>query len=212
MSSNSEMRVQTAERAGGEQVVVVAASAGGIEALENILPALPGDFGAPIVLVLHRTPRRGELLAKVLARFTTLTVKDAEDGEALLPGTVYVAPADQHASITDDRHLALHDQKKINFVSSSAEPLFRSAAAVYGAGAVGVVLTGSGRNGAGGARAVRDAGGTVLVQDEATSRHFGMPRAAIEAGAATSVLPLGQIAPHLRRAIHRATRLGAAKV
>src|SRR5690349_3627124 len=196
----------------GEHAVVIAPSAGGIEALQTILPLLPADFAAPVILVLHRTNRRGELLAKVLARCTALSVKNAEDGERLEPGVLYIAPPDRHASITDDKRIALRDHTKISFVSSSADPLFRSAAAVYGAGAVGIVLTGSGRNGAGGALAVRDAGGAVIAQDEATSKHFGMPRAAIEAGAATSILPLDEIAAQLRRAVNGASRLRKAKV
>jgi two-component system chemotaxis response regulator CheB len=88
----------------------------------------------------------------------------------------------------------MSDHLKINFLHASADPLFRSAAEAFGARAIGVVLSGSGRNGAAGARAIRDAGGVVIAQNEATSQHFGMPRAAIEAGAVTDVLPLDEIA------------------
>ena len=180
-----------------QHVVVVAASAGGIQALRTILPQLPEKFSAPVVVVLHRTAGRPGVLAQVLGRGSGLLVKDAEDGERLVPGRVYVAPADRHTHLTPGGHVSFRDNAKVNFLRSSADPLFRSAAAVYGPGAIAVVLSGGGRNGAAGAKAVKDAGGVVIAQDRETSQHFAMPRAAIEAGAVTDVLPLQDIAARL---------------
>lgn len=188
---------EAASEGSSDQVVVIAASAGGLEALRAILPTLPPSFPAPIIVVLHRTEGREGMLRRILARATTLTVKDMEEGDPLTAGMLYIAPPNQHAHITDDRRLTLTDHVKINFLRGSADPLFRTAASVYHARAIGVVLTGGGHNGAAGARAIRDEGGAVIAQDQATSRHFSMPRSAIEAGAATNVLPLDQIGPEL---------------
>lgn len=180
-----------------DHLVVIASSAGGIAALLTILCSLPRDFPAPILIVQHRTVGRPGLLAKILQRECPLPVRDANPGERLEPGVVYVMPADRHTRVTPDRFFTMSDHTKINFLHASADPLFRSAAETFGSRAIGVVLTGRGRNGAAGAKAIRDAGGVVIAQDEATSEFFGMPQAAIDAGAVTSVLPLGAIASSL---------------
>jgi len=178
-------------------VVVVAASAGGIEALRTLLAGLPSGFSTPVIIVLHRTPGREGLLANIFKRDTVLAVKDAVDGECLSSGTVYLAPADHHLQITGDGRLQFTDHMRINYLRASADPLFQSAANAFGSRAIGVVLSGGVRNGAAGAKAIRDAGGPVIAQNQETSRHFSMPREAIEAGAVTSVLPIDRIAEEL---------------
>src|SRR4051812_5135040 len=170
---------------GFERIVVIAASAGGLNAVRRILEGLPATFAAPVLVVLHRTVGRKGLLADILARRSALPVVDAEEGQQLQPGVVYVAPADRHLHVVPDAYVTLHDQERINFLRASADPLFESTAAAFGARAIAVVLTGMGKNGAAGAKKIRDAGGDVIAQDEATSEYFGMPRAAIEAGAVT---------------------------
>lgn len=188
-------------------IVVIAASAGGIEALLTVLCGIPADFPAPILILQHRTAGRPGVLAKILQRGCRLPVKDAIPGERLEPGTVYVTPADRHTRVTHEQFFTMGDHAKINFLHASADPLFRSAAETFGARAIAVVLSGRGRNGAAGAKAIRDAGGAVIAQDQATSQHFGMPQAAIDAGAATDVLPLGEIADSLVALVnHSGTR------
>jgi two-component system chemotaxis response regulator CheB len=183
----------------GYELVVLAASAGGIEALGRLLGALPPTFPVPIALVQHRSPHSPNLLDKVLQRRTPLRVKPVEPGEALRAGTVYVAPADHHLVLRADRRLGLTDGRKIRFLRSSANPLFESAADVLGSRVVAVVLTGGGSDATDGVQAVKSRGGIVIAQDRATSLTFGMPGAAIATGAVDYVLPLDHIAPFLCR-------------
>jgi two-component system chemotaxis response regulator CheB len=184
------------------RVVVIGASAGGIEALRAILKALPQTFPAPIVIVQHRSPTRASLLRSVLAFDSKLPVVDAKAGESLSPGTVYVSRADLHLTVTSARQFAYVDGHPIRFVLSSANPLFESAARVYGNGAIGVVLSGGGTDATDGVQAVRTHGGIVIAQDERTSRVFGMPSSAIRSGAVNYVLPIEEIGPMLTRLVN----------
>ena len=124
-------------------------------------------------------------------------MKTAEEGEAMQPGIVYVARPDYHLVFVGDRRFGYRDGRRVRGVLSSANPLFDSAARVFKSGVIAVVLTGTGGDGAEGVQAVKANGGVVIAQDEATAEHFGMPGAAIQAGAVDRVLPLGAIAPAL---------------
>jgi two-component system, chemotaxis family, protein-glutamate methylesterase/glutaminase len=172
--------------------VALAASAGGLNALGSVLGGLPAEFSVPVVAVEHLQPDHASYLPKLLDRRTALSVRPAADGERLEAGRVYVAPPDVHTVVEGDV-IHLEDTPPVRFLRPSIDRLFHSIAESYGAGALVVVLTGTGTDGAAGARAVKDAGGVVLVQDEGTSEHFGMPRAAIAAGAVDQVLPLEEI-------------------
>jgi two-component system chemotaxis response regulator CheB len=187
-------------------VVLIAASAGGLPALSTILHALPTDVPAPIVIVQHRSARYKSALAAILGRRTALPVTEAVAGEMLKPGTVYVAPADRHLIISDAGRLAYLNGHRIRHVLSSANPLFASAAGVFGASAIGVALTGTGQNGTDGVQAISAEGGVVIAQDRATSKYFDMPRSAISTGAVHHVLPLEDIAPALVRVAHARSR------
>lgn len=178
-------------------VVVVAASAGGIDALRTVLGGLPSTFAAPVIIVLHRTPGREGLFANIFKRDCVLPVRDAVDGDCIEAGNVYLAPADHHLRIDHDGRMIFSEQMKVPYMRAAADPLFESAAAAYGQRAIGVVLSGGGRAGAVGAKAIHEAGGPVIAQDQTTSRHFSMPKASIDAGAVTAVLPLGRIAEQL---------------
>jgi two-component system chemotaxis response regulator CheB len=180
-------------------LVVIATSLGGLDAATAVLGPLPADFPIPIALVLHRTRQMPEMLCEILAPRTRLRVHLAREGEPVLPGAVYVSTPDFHLSVTNEIAFTLTASPKVNHLASSADPLFQSAAGVYGPRAVAVVLTGSGRDGAEGARAVGLAGGFVIAQDEATSKAFGMPGSAIRTGEVDAVLPLDRIAPALLR-------------
>jgi two-component system chemotaxis response regulator CheB len=184
-------------------VVALAASAGGLAALSAVLGNLPAGFPAPVVIVQHLDPRRRSLMANILSRRTALTVKEVEDGDVLRPATVYVAPPDKHVLVTASGRLALTSTALIHFVRPSADLLFASAAEVFKERTVAVVLSGTGSDGSGGVRAVREQGGTVIAQDAATAEFFGMPQAAIETGGVDRVLPLEEIAPALVALVSR---------
>ena len=179
------------------EIVAVAASAGGLTALSELLAPLPADFSASLVIVQHLDPRHRSLLADILSRRTRLKVKQAEEGETLHPATVYIAPPDRHLLITPGGMVSLTQSELVHFVRPSADLLFESVAASYTARAIAVVLTGTGSDGAMGVTAIKKTGGTVIVQDQASSEFFGMPGAAIQTGSADFILPLSEIATAL---------------
>jgi two-component system chemotaxis response regulator CheB len=179
------------------ELVTIAASAGGIQALWRILSSLPVDFPIPIAIVQHRTAQSPDRLAYVLGRKSSLPVARAIEGEPLRAGRVYLAPANFHLLIQPDKCLAFRDGQKIHHVRSSADPLMASAAASLGSRVIAVVLTGGDSDGSEGVKAVKAAGGTVIAQDEASSQCFGMPGAAIRTGAVDHILPLDEIGPLL---------------
>lgn len=178
-------------------IVALAASAGGLEALSKVLAELPPDFPAAIVVVQHLDPRHRSLMAEILGRRTSQQVKEAEEGDRLHPGTVYIAPPNRHLLANPDHTLSLSQSKLVHFVRPSADLLFESVAASYKDRAIGVVLTGTGSDGVMGVQAIQKMGGTVIAQDEATAKFFGMPGAAIATGCVDFTLPLEEIAPAL---------------
>lgn len=192
------------------ELLVIACSTGGPDALTRLLAQLPASFPVPVLVAQHMPPVFTAQLAERLDRVSGLSVREAADGEPLLPGSVLVAPGDHHLQVSRrsspaGRTRALLDQgPRENFCRPAADPLLRSAAAAYGAGVLAVVLTGMGQDGLLGARAVVDAGGRVVVQDEATSVVWGMPGAVATAGLAHDVLPLDQVAPRLLALTSRA--------
>ncbi len=174
------------------EVVVVGASLGGPRALATLLRGLPAGFPAPIAVVQHIADGFTEGLASWLASESRLAVSEARDGEPLRPGRVLLAPTGRHLLVAEGV-ARLSDAPPVDTFKPSVTPLFLSAARVHGARCCGILLTGMGRDGADGLRAIRQAGGATFAQDEATSAVFGMPRAAIEAGAVERVLPLEEI-------------------
>lgn len=184
-----------------DRVVVVAASADGIEAVSRVLGALPAGFPAAVLVVQHRSHRGGSVLARILARRTPLPVRDAVQGASLESGVVYLAPADQHLLVTPDRTLSFSDGRRIRHLLSSANPLFTSAALSIGPRLIAVVLTGSGFDATDGVQAVKAAGGVVIAQDPTTSKFPSMPASAVATGAVDLVLPLEEIGPALCRLV-----------
>jgi len=178
-------------------IVAIAASAGGVGALSQVLGALPSDFGAIIAIVQHVDPRHRSLMPQVIGRQARLPVMHAEDGMSVQLDHVYLAPPDHHMLINRKGLITLTDTELVNFVRPSADLLFESVAAAFGERAMAVVLTGTGRDGAMGVTAIKERRGTVVVQDEASSDFFGMPSAAIKTGSVDFVLPLDEIAPKL---------------
>jgi two-component system, chemotaxis family, protein-glutamate methylesterase/glutaminase len=180
------------------EIVALAASAGGLRALTDVLSALPRDFPVALVVVQHLDPRHRSLMAEILGKRTSLLVKEARDGDALAPGLALIAPPNRHLLVNPDRTLSLSQSELVHFVRPSADLLFESTAAAYKERAIAVVLSGAGRDGAMGVRAIKKMGGTVIVQDEKTSQFFGMPGAAQQTGLVDFILPLSEIAPALR--------------
>jgi two-component system, chemotaxis family, protein-glutamate methylesterase/glutaminase len=179
-------------------LVAIAASAGGLSALTSLLARLPRTFPLPVMIVQHLDPNHVSALATILSRRTPLQVKDAADSELVAPGVVYIAPPASHLEIGADLRIHLTQSALVHFSRPAADRLFESAAAAWSP-IIGVVLSGAGSDGATGAVAIKAAGGVVIAQDQATSTFFGMPGAAIEAGAVDFVLPLDDIAPALMK-------------
>jgi two-component system chemotaxis response regulator CheB len=181
---------------GSDQIVAIGASTGGVMALGEVLSAMPAD--APGILVVqHMPPKFTQRFAERLDGKLRLTVVEAEDGQAVLRGHVYVAPGDRHLSVIRSGakyRCKLSDGPAISGHIPSSDVLFRSVAEAAAGNAIGVLLTGMGRDGAEGLLAMRQAGAFTIGQDEASCLIYGMPRAARELGAVDCELPLGRIA------------------
>jgi len=182
---------------GAFDVVACASSAGGLNALSELLSRLPADLQAAIAVVQHLDRRHRSLVADILSRRTRLTVKEAEGGEKLQAGTVYIAPPNRHLLVNSDGRLALADSELVHFLRPSADLLFESVAASFRDRAIGVVLSGTGKDAAMGVTAIKSMGGTVIAQDPQGAEFPGMPEGAIATGRVDFVLPLGEIADAL---------------
>jgi two-component system chemotaxis response regulator CheB len=194
--------VQVPPRLVPTDIVALAASAGGLAALARVLGSLSSDFPAAIVIVQHLQADRASVLAQILARSCKLTVVQADEGAELRTATAYVAPPDFHLVVRQDRTLTLSSAARVRFVRPSADILFASVATVFGPHAIGVVLTGTGKDAADGVTAIKRAGGRTIAQDRTTSQHFAMPEASIGTGFIDYVLPLNQIAGCINDILH----------
>jgi two-component system, chemotaxis family, protein-glutamate methylesterase/glutaminase len=179
------------------RVIALAASAGGLQALREVLGALPADLRAALVIVQHLDPNHVSMLAEILSRDTKLKVRQAAEGDRLRPSTAFIAPPDCHLLLNTDTTLSLSHTKLVHFVRPSADLLFESVAASCGDAAIAVVLSGTGQDGAMGVRAIKKMGGTVIVQDPAEAAFRGMPEATLNTGVVDHILPLADIAPRL---------------
>jgi two-component system, chemotaxis family, protein-glutamate methylesterase/glutaminase len=184
--------------ADGFEIVALAASAGGLKALTEVLAALPAGFAAGIVVVQHLDPRHRSLMAEILTRRTALAVRQAAEGDRVRPGTVFIAPPDRHLLVNPDGELSLTRTELVHFSRPSADLLLESVAASYRQRAIGVILSGTGIDGAMGAKAINKMGGTLIVQEPETAEFSGMPAAARQTGLADFVLPLEEIAGALQ--------------
>jgi two-component system chemotaxis response regulator CheB len=182
------------------ELVVIGASTGGPNALEDLLIALPGDFPVPIAIAQHMPQPFTRLFAERLDQRTALRTREAEHGARPRAGEVWIAPGDYHLAVARDSEgllLHLNQGPQENACRPAADVLFRSAVASCGSGVLAVVLTGMGCDGMRGCEGIRAAGGQVVVQDEASSVIWGMPGSVARAGLADAVLPLARIADAL---------------
>ncbi|MGE0583103.1 MAG: chemotaxis response regulator protein-glutamate methylesterase [Steroidobacteraceae bacterium] len=182
-----------------DRVIAIGASTGGTEAIKDVLVGLPPDTPG-IVIAQHIPKAFSTAFARRMNTCSPMTVCEAEDGQQVLPGHVYIAPGDRHLLLIRDgaRYVCrLDDGLPVNRHKPSVDVLFRSVAQAAGRNAIGAILTGMGKDGAQGLREMREAGSTTIAQDEATSVVWGMPGEAVAVGGATHVLPLREIAGKL---------------
>ncbi len=186
-------------------MLVIASSTGGPNALAELIPRLPGDLPVPVLIVQHMPPEFTRSLADRLDSLSLLRVKEAARGDIPLPGLVLIAPGDYHMLIeTDrDRHIAVRLNQDVpeNSCRPAADVLFRSAARLYGENLLAVVLTGMGKDGLAGSLNIVQAGGNVIAQDEKTSVVWGMPGEIARADLASAILPLNEIADEIVRRV-----------
>lgn len=182
-------------------LIAIGSSTGGPQALRDVMSHLPRDTRIPVVITQHMPKVFTAILAEHLSK-VGLPAAEAQHGETLRPGHVYLAPGDFHFTVHADGHglrAQLDQSAPVNFCRPAVDPLFQSCAAAVGRGLLSVVLTGMGHDGREGARAVRAAGGQVIAQDQPSSVVWGMPGAVAEAGLADQILPLKDIGPDLAR-------------
>lgn len=177
----------------GERVLAIGASTGGPAALAKLLGGLPPDLTVGVVVVQHIAEGFVPGLVSWLSTVTILSVKEAENGERLEAGSVYIAPTGAHTIVAGGGRLSLLDTPPVDSQRPAVDVLFESVQKHYHKGAVAVLLTGMGRDGAKGLKAIREAGGRTIAQDEASCVVYGMPKAAVELDAAEQVLPLSEI-------------------
>ena len=186
-------------------IVAIGVSTGGPEALAKLLPTIPARFPLPVVIAQHMPPIFTSLLANRLSAKCSLPVRECKTGDLIEPGCIWIAPGDYHMVVQEDGgpiYLRTHQEPRENFCRPSVDVLFRSIAEVYGAGALGIILTGMGQDGLKGCEALSAAGSPIIVQDEASSVVWGMPGFVARAGLAEKIMPLNQIGAEIS---HRVT-------
>ncbi|MDZ4832432.1 MAG: chemotaxis protein CheB [Candidatus Melainabacteria bacterium] len=181
-----------------DQLIVIGASAGGVESVSQVVHDLPGDFECPICITIHTTPDNAGRLPGILSRRGHLPAKFATDGEHLRKGNIYVAPPDQHLTV-EGTQLRLSRGPKENRTRPAINPLFRSAARSFDGHIIGVILSGALDDGTAGMTEIKAVGGTAIVQDPHDAIFSGMPESAIHAVPIDHILKLSEIGPQLAR-------------
>ncbi len=188
------------------RIIAIGSSTGGPQALFKVLGEIGQELSVPVMITQHMPPTFTKILAEHIARASGVPCKEAEDGDVLEAGQIYVAPGDYHMllGIRNDRPTIRIDQgAPVNFCRPAVDPMFSSIVEIYGSGTLALILTGMGQDGMMGAREITDAGGTLIAQDESTSVVWGMPGAVATRGLCSAVLPLENIAAHLKKFIMR---------
>ncbi|MFT3996489.1 MAG: chemotaxis protein CheB [Asticcacaulis sp.] len=183
----------------GGKILVIGASAGGVDALSAVLPRLPRDF-PPVLVVIHLPAHKNSILAGLFADRCQMRVVEAEDKIAIEPGTIYFAPPDYHLLVEADHTLSLSSEAPVWFSRPSIDVLFETAADAYGPALTGIILTGANEDGASGLRRVLDLGGQAIIQSPDTAYARAMPQSAADLCPEATLLPLREIADHLLEA------------
>lgn len=179
------------------RAVAIGASAGGVQALSRILPALPANFPFPVMIVVHVPPDRTNALVQLFQSRCQVEVKEAEDKEPALPGVVYFAPSNYHLLVEADGSLSLSSDEPVNHSRPSIDVLLQSSADAFGPALAGIVLTGANADGAEGLRSIAAAGGLAVVEDPAGAFAPAMPTAALRACPSAQAMTLDDIAARL---------------
>lgn len=189
------------------RIVVIGASLGGTQAIGDVLKSLPRDFPLPVAIVQHRNPDSTEILVSMLQKSSPLSVMEVEDKQDMLPGHVFLAPADYHLLVEGD-HFALSTEAPVLYARPSIDVLFESTAHFYGDHAIGVILTGASEDGAQGLAAIKRRGGMTVVQAPESAEARLMPEAAIAATAVDMILPLEDIGAFLTKVVEAGQQIG----
>lgn len=195
-----ELRLSNPSRS----VVAIGSSTGGVQALQAIIPKLSGSLPLPVLIVQHMPPIFTKSLAESLDSHSMIKVKEASDGDMLLPGNAYIAPGGLHMTVrrgSGGVYIHLDKKPEDEPLRPSVDVMFRSVAEVYGGDSLGVILTGMGNDGTAGSKTLKAKGTKIVAQDEATCVVYGMPRMAVEAGVVDIVLPLHEIAYQIERMV-----------
>jgi two-component system chemotaxis response regulator CheB len=190
------------EQAACSRVVVIGSSTGGPSALQRVIPNLPSTVEAGILIVQHMPPGFTGSLAQRLSQLSKIRVREAREGDRIESNTALVAPGGYHMVVRRDRAISLDTGQHVHGVRPAVDVTMESAARMFGDKCLGVILTGMGNDGTRGAGLIRRMGGKVLAQDESTSVVYGMPKSVTEAGSVDQVVPLGQMADAIVRALH----------
>jgi two-component system chemotaxis response regulator CheB len=183
------------------QAIVIGASAGAVDALSTILPALAPEYPLPLLVVVHLPADQKSLMPELLRVRCRVDVREAEDKEPIRPGTVYFAPPDYHLLVETDRRLSLSSEEPVLYSRPSIDVLFETAADAYESELIGMILTGANSDGARGLRAVQEAGGIALVQRPDLAYSPGMPQAALDACPGALALSLDEITAYLMEVV-----------
>lgn len=175
------------------EAIVIGTSSGGLNALQTLLPALPADFPAPLIVVQHISPHSDGYWVRYLDAACALSVKEAEEKEAIVRGNVYIAPPNYHLLVEKDKTFSLTVGEKVNFARPSIDVLFETAAEAWEAKLIGILLTGSNSDGAAGMKRIKECGGFTIAQDPATAESSYMPASAIAGGSIDAIYSLEEI-------------------
>lgn len=179
------------------KAIVIGASAGGIQALRKILSLLPDNYSHAIIIVLHISAAHRSTLPEVFKGIVNLPVKEAQEKEDILSGTIYFAPPGYHLLIESDHTFSLSNEEPVYFSRPSIDVTFESAAYVYGKGLTAILLTGASQDGAMGLKKVKELGGSTIIQDPKSAEHSEMPRSGIPYVDPENIMTLDQISKHL---------------
>lgn len=183
------------------KAIVVGVSTGGVAALKILLGGLPSDFSIPILVVTHIAPDSDDGLAVLLNTFCPIRVKEADEQEVMLPGTVYLCPANYHLLVEQSGYLSLSIDPPVNFARPSVDILFESASNVYGSALIGIVLTGAGYDGSKGLLKIKNSGGLAIVQEPSDAEMDSMPKSALSLLKADYVVQLKEMPDLLMRLV-----------